>query len=111
MIDRIITWSLEHRALVIAVAMAVVASGLWSLRRLPIDAYPDTTPVMVQINTTAPALSPLEIEQQVSFAVEQVISGLPGLDDASGESIPREGVSVCHSRRYLQCRRRNQVST
>jgi cobalt-zinc-cadmium resistance protein CzcA len=90
-INRVITWSLEHRLLVIAVALIVVAAGFWSLRRLPIDAYPDTTPVMVQVNTTAPALSPLEIEQQVTFPVEQVISGLPGL--AEVRSISKFGLS------------------
>ncbi|MHC4414996.1 MAG: efflux RND transporter permease subunit [Planctomycetota bacterium] len=91
MINRVITWSLEHRLLVVAVALIVVAAGLWSLRRLPIDAYPDTTPVMVQVNTTAPALSPVEIEQQVTFPVEQVISGLPGL--AEVRSISKFGLS------------------
>ena len=75
MINRIITWSLEHRLLVVAVALIVVAAGLWSLLRLPIDAYPDTTPVLVQVNAIAPALSPLEIEQQVTFPVEQVSAG------------------------------------
>ena len=79
MINRIITWSLEHRLLVLALTLIVVGAGVWSMGRLPIDAYPDTTPVMVQVNTTAPSLSPLEIEQQVTYPVEQVISGLPGL--------------------------------
>ena len=76
MINRIITWSLEHRLLVVAVSLIVVAAGLWSLLRLPIDAYPDTTPVLVQVNAIAPALSPLEIEQQVTFPVEQVMMRL-----------------------------------
>jgi cobalt-zinc-cadmium resistance protein CzcA len=47
--------------------------------------------VLVQVNTTAPALSPLEIEQQVTFPVEQVISGLPGL--AEVRSISKFGLS------------------
>jgi cobalt-zinc-cadmium resistance protein CzcA len=91
MINRIITWSLDHRLLVIVLTLVVVGFGVWSLRRLPIDAYPDTTPVMVQVNTTAPALSPLEIEQQVTFPVEQVISGLPGLHEV--RSISKFGLS------------------
>ncbi|MHC4447186.1 MAG: efflux RND transporter permease subunit, partial [Planctomycetota bacterium] len=91
MIARIVTWSLQHRLLVIAITLIVVASGAWSLRRLPIDAYPDTTPVMVQVNTTAPALSPPEVEQQITFPVEQVISGLPGL--AEVRSISKFGLS------------------
>ncbi len=91
MLNSIITWSLRNRLLVIALAMIVVGAGLYSLQRLPIDAYPDTTPVMVQINTTAPALSPVEIEQQVTLPIEQVISGLPGLDEI--RSVSKFGLS------------------
>jgi len=91
MLNSIITWSLQHRLLVIAMTLIVVGAGGWSLQHLPIDAYPDTTPVMVQINTTAPSLSPLEIEQQVTFPIEQVISGLPGLEDV--RSISKFGLS------------------
>ena len=79
MLNAIINWSLQHRLLVIAIALIVVGTGAYSIPNLSIDAYPDTTPVMVQVNTTAPALSPLEIERQVTFPIEQVISGLPGL--------------------------------
>ncbi|MDR0337378.1 MAG: CusA/CzcA family heavy metal efflux RND transporter, partial [Planctomycetaceae bacterium] len=50
-----------------------------SLQHLDIDAFPDTTPIQVQINTNAPALGPEEIEKQITFPVEQSISGLPGL--------------------------------
>ena len=49
-----------------------------SLRYLDIDAFPDTTPVQVQINTVAPALGPEEVEQQITFPIEQAIGGLPG---------------------------------
>ncbi len=80
MINKVITWSLEHRLVVIALALILVLTGIFAVRNLPIDAFPDTTPVQVQINTTAPALSPLEIEQQITFPVEQAISGLPGLE-------------------------------
>ncbi len=80
MINKVITWSLEHRLAVIVLALILMSSGIFAVRNLPIDAFPDTTPVQVQINTTAPALSPLEIEQQITFPVEQAISGLPGLE-------------------------------
>ena len=80
MINKVITWSLEHRLVVILLALILVSTGIFAVRNLPIDAFPDTTPVQVQINTTAPALSPLEIEQQITFPVEQAISGLPGLE-------------------------------
>ena len=59
--------------------------------RSPIDAFPDTTPVQVQINTTAPALGPEEIEQQVTLPVELAVSGLPGL--AEVRSVSKFGFS------------------
>lgn len=91
MLNAIITWSLNHRFLVIALTLVLVAGGVHALLRLPVDAFPDTTPVQVQINTTAPALSPLEIEQQITFPVEQAIAGLPSLDEV--RSISKFGLS------------------
>ncbi len=87
----IIDFSLHHRLLVILVTLAGAVVGAMSLRRLDIDAFPDTTPVQVQINTVAPALGPEEIEQQITFPIEQVISGLPKL--ANVRSISQFGLS------------------
>ena len=91
MLERIINWSLEHRFVVIGIFVVAIGSGIIALRRLPIDAFPDTTPVQVQINTIAPALAPLEVEQQVTFPVEQAIGGLPGLEEV--RSISKFGLS------------------
>ena len=91
MLEKIISWSLAHRGIVIIISLVVVIVGFVSLSRLPIDAFPDTTPVQVQVNTTAPALSPMEIEQQITFAVEQAIGGLPGLEEV--RSISKFGLS------------------
>ena len=91
MLNRIIDFSLRHRALVILVVVAAAVVGAVSLRHLDIDAFPDTTPVMVQINTVAPSLAPEEVEVQITFPVEQAISGLPGLEDL--RSISKFGLS------------------
>ncbi len=91
MLNAIIFWSLRHRFLVIAIAVGFAVTGAFSLSRLPIDAFPDTTPVQVQVNTVAPALSPIEIEQQITFPVEQTISGLKGL--AEVRSLSKFGLS------------------
>jgi cobalt-zinc-cadmium resistance protein CzcA len=91
MLNAIITWSLNHRFQVIALTLLLVAGGINALLRLPVDAFPDTTPVQVQINTTATALSPLEIEQQITFPVEQSIAGLPSLEEV--RSISKFGLS------------------
>ncbi|AMV27820.1 Cobalt-zinc-cadmium resistance protein CzcA [Gemmata sp. SH-PL17] len=79
MLNWIIETSLRHRFAVVLGAVAFAVVGAWAMRRLDIDAFPDTTPVQVQINTVAPALGPEEVEQQITFPVEQVLSGLPKL--------------------------------
>src|SRR6266478_2478097 len=86
MLNWIIQISLRHRLFVIAAALVFAVAGMWSLRYLDIDAFPDSTPVQVQINTVAPALGPEEIEQQVTFPVEQVLSGLPKLELVRSDS-------------------------
>ena len=63
MLSRIIDLSLRHRAVVLAATGLLVIIGLTSLARLPFDAFPDTTPVQVTINTVAPELSPLHFER------------------------------------------------
>ena len=91
MLNRIIGWSLAHRLAVIAGALLLAAVGSLSLARLPIDAFPDTTPVQVQVNTVAAALGPSEIESQVTVPVERAIGGLPGLLEL--RSISKFGLS------------------
>jgi len=90
-LEAIITWSLRHRLVVVALWLGVAALGFAALARLPIDAFPDTTPVQVQINTVAPAFGPLEIERQVTAPVEQTIGGLPGLSEV--RSLSKFGLS------------------
>jgi len=91
MLNWIIDFSLRYRALVILVVLAGAVVGFVSLRHLDVDAFPDTTPVQVQINTIAPSLSPEECERQITFPVEQAISGLPGLEKL--RSISKFGLS------------------
>ncbi len=86
MFDAIVSWSLRNRLIVLVFSAGFIGAGFWSLARLPIDAFPDTTPVQVQINTGAPSLNPTEIEQQITFPVEQTIGGLPALRDVRSVS-------------------------
>ncbi len=91
MLNWIIGWSLRNRFLVLLGALAFIAWGIHSLSQLPIDAFPDTTPVQVQVNTVAPALSPEEIERQITQPVEVAISGLPRLSGV--RSVSKFGLS------------------
>src|SRR5687768_14214971 len=91
MIERLIAFSIRRRWLVVLATLAAAAFGIWAMARLPIDAVPDITNVQVQINTVAPALSPEQMEKQVTFPVETAMAGIPGL--RSTRSISRNGFS------------------
>ena len=89
MIERIVDFSVRRRWLVLLATLVIAASGFWSLTKLPIDAVPDVTNVQVQVNATAPALTPVEIEKQVTVALETALAGIPGLE--STRSFSRNG--------------------
>jgi len=91
MFERIIHFSIAQRWLVMLAVLAMVGLGLYNYQRLPIDAVPDITNVQVQINTAAPGYSPLETEQRVTYPIETVMSGLPGLKQT--RSLSRYGLS------------------
>jgi heavy metal efflux system protein len=91
MLAWLISASLRHRLVVLLLWAGVAIAGLVAFRRLPIDAFPDTTPVQVQVNTVAPAHSPLEVERRATALVEAAIGGLPGLTEI--RSLSRFGLS------------------
>lgn len=79
MIEFILAFALEHRRVVIAVAVAAALVGIFEGSRLPIDAVPDVTSKQVVINVSAAGLGPEEIERHVTFPVELALTGLPRL--------------------------------
>jgi cobalt-zinc-cadmium resistance protein CzcA len=91
MLIRIIAWSLQHRMLVLAASAVIAVAGFLSLRALDIDAFPDSTPVQVQVNTDVPGLVATEVERLVTFPIELVMGGLPGLTEV--RSISQFGLS------------------
>ncbi|KWV57249.1 cation transporter [Bradyrhizobium macuxiense] len=91
MIERIIGLAIPRRWVVVTLAAILMLIGGVALTKLPIDAVPDITNKQVQINTTAPALSPAEIEKQITFPIETALAGAPGLE--STRSLSRNGFS------------------
>src|SRR5215217_6724489 len=87
--ERILAFSVRRRWLVLLLTLVAAISGAWSMTKLPIDAVPDVTNVQVQVNAMAPALSPIEIEKQVTFPIETALAGTPGLE--STRSFSRNG--------------------
>jgi cobalt-zinc-cadmium resistance protein CzcA len=92
MIDRLISLSLEKRVLVLFGVVVLVALGVQSFVRLPIDAFPDVTNIQVEVLSNAPGLSPLEVEKFVTYPVEMTMRGLPRLSGL--RSVSKFGLSV-----------------
>ena len=80
MIDRIVTFSVARRWFILLVTVIAMAIGGWAISRLSIDAVPDITNNQVQVNITAPALSPELVETQIAFPIETALAGVPGLE-------------------------------
>ena len=77
MIERVLTFSIRWRVLMVVLGAVLIVAGVYAAARLPIDAVPDITNNQVQINAVAPAFAPLEMEQYVTFPIEVAMSSLP----------------------------------
>ena len=92
MTDNFIAFFYRERLLVAVVSMLIVGGGILALRRLNVDAFPDVTPVQVEIDTEAQGLAPQEVEQLITFPIENVMNGISGVTRV--ESISKFGLSV-----------------
>lgn len=92
MIERIISFALRQRLLVIICVLLLIALGVYSFIKLPIDAFPDVTNIQVEVLSSAPGLSPLEVEKFVTYPIEMALRGLPRLTLL--RSISKFGLSV-----------------
>ena len=91
MIDKILEFAVRQRVLVLMGALALLLGGLWSAKKLPMDAIPDITGVQVQVNTTIPSLAPDEVENLVTFPLETALGGIAGVTEL--RSLSRFGLS------------------
>jgi cobalt-zinc-cadmium resistance protein CzcA len=92
MLERLVRLSIERRGIVLVVSLLLAVLGVAELRRLAIDAVPDVTNVQVSIQTSAAGLSPLEVEQYLTYPIEMALNGLPHLQQI--RSVSRTGVSA-----------------
>jgi cobalt-zinc-cadmium resistance protein CzcA len=83
---------LKQKLLMLAFAVLIMVSGYYSYRQLPLDAFPDVSPNLVQIFTETEGLAPEEIEKYVTYPVETAMNGLPGVDKI--RSVSNFGLSV-----------------
>ncbi len=80
-INSIIAASLRYRAAVVGATLVLAALGTWAFVTLDTDAFPDLTPNQVNVMITADGLSPLEVEQQISYPMEVAMLGLPDAEE------------------------------
>ena len=92
MLDKIIAFSIKNKFIIALMTLALIVWGVWSATKLPIDAVPDITNNQVQIITVCPTLAGQEVEQLVTYPIEQSIANLPDLEEL--RSISRFGLSV-----------------
>src|SRR6185436_10054473 len=92
MIDNLIAFFYRERLLVAVVSMLIVGGGVVALRNLNVDAFPDVTPVQVEIDTEAQGLAPQEVEQLITFPIENVMNGISGV--VRVQSVSKFGLSV-----------------
>lgn len=92
MLDSIIKFSIKNKLVIGIMTLLLIIWGVWSVTRLSIDAVPDITNNQVQIITVCPTLAGQEVEQLVTFPIEQSIANIPGLEET--RSISRFGLSV-----------------
>jgi len=91
-LDSIIKFSIKNKLVVGIMTLLLIIWGVWSATKLPIDAVPDITNNQVQIITVCPTLAGQEVEQLVTFPIEQSIANIPDLEEI--RSISRFGLSV-----------------
>ena len=91
LIGMILDVAVRFRWAIIVLTIFAAIYGAFNLLRLPIDAVPDITNTQVQINTSAAALSPSQVETQVTFPIETGLAGIEGLEMT--RSISRNGFS------------------
>ena len=92
MLDKIIQFSIKNKFIILLFTLVLVAFGSYSIKQLPLDALPDVTNNQVQIITTAPTLASQEVEQLITYPLEQSVKTIPKVIEL--RSISRFGLSV-----------------
>ncbi|WEM43079.1 efflux RND transporter permease subunit [Photobacterium sp. DA100] len=86
MISAVIRWSIQNRFLVLVATAFLIASGIYSLKRTPIDAIPDLSDVQVIIKTSYPGQAPQVVEDQVTYPLTTAMLAVPGAETVRGYS-------------------------
>lgn len=94
MFQAIINTSLKQRLLVIATSLLLVVLGIMSMRKMPVDVFPDLNKPTVTLMTEAGGMAPEEVEQLVSFPIESSMNGMSGVSRV--RSVSGVGLSIVY---------------
>jgi heavy metal efflux system protein len=92
MLSHLIDWSLNNKFIVIALVALMALGGVVCALHIPVDAVPDMTNAQVQIFTEAGSLTPVQVEDYVTYPVERAMAGLPNIEEV--RSVSKFGISV-----------------
>ena len=92
MLEKIISYTLQRKGIVILLSLLIITFGLYSYVRLPIDAFPDVTNIQVEVVSRADGLSAIEIERNVTYPIEMAMRGLPDIEQL--RSVTKFGLSI-----------------
>ncbi len=92
MLEKLISYTLKQKGMVIFLALSIIVIGGYSYLRLPIDAFPDVTNIQVEVISHADGLSAIEIERNVTYPIETAMRGLPDLEQM--RSVTKFGLSI-----------------
>ncbi len=92
MLEKLIAYTLRQKGMVIFLSLLIIAFGLYSYLKLPIDAFPDVTNIQVEVVSHADGLSAIEIERNVTYPIEMAMRGLPNIEQM--RSVTKFGLSI-----------------
>lgn len=92
MVEKLSEYAVKQRFIILILAVVIVGIGIYSAMNLPIEAFPDVTNVQVQVFTETPTLAALEVEKLISFPIESVMNGIPGVTQV--RSLSKNGLSI-----------------
>ena len=84
--DRLIDSALRTHGLVVALVVGVIGYGVYQYNRMPVDAFPDISPIMVPVFAEAHGMAPEEVERLITYPIESAMNGLPGVTQIKSTS-------------------------
>jgi len=86
MINKLVEGALKVRALVILAVIGIIGFGIYEYNRMPVEAFPDISPIMVPVFAEAHGMAPEEMERLIAYPIESAMNGLPGVTQIKSTS-------------------------